>query len=282
MKYPPFEEAQPKLSHLGLWCFPVSLQQGKDGAWRKIPLDKWERWQARRPDKAITAYWLNKYPLAAAAVPTGKATVIVIDADNLEAIRWLNARPRGMPKTWATSTFHGTHYWFKPPSFQIHNTASAVVPGVDVRAEGGMAVLYHWLPGYSPNDVRLAELPRWFLKTLRALESSRQPVVPPMPAKPYVGSLSAWAGAALAAELSRLKGARNGTRHSTLLSVANKLGNLIGAGQLDEGVVWTNLWNVAQQWGSQPLSDSKRAIIDGIARGKLTPRAPAQSRTASI
>lgn len=107
----------------------------------KIPLIKWEKYQKEKASKKEVLEWWIKWPDANIGVVTGQLSDLVgIDIDNPnlkneildEAERLLNppvsVTPRG-----------GRHMYFKY-RHEVRN-ATAVIPGVDIRGEGGYVVV---------------------------------------------------------------------------------------------------------------------------------------------
>jgi len=105
-------------------------------------------------------------------IQTGlRSDCVVVDIDNEKANEELEALG-DLPPTFTVATGRGWHMYFQHPGFYVSNSASRLVPGVDVRGDGGFVVG----PG-SPHangatyevveDVPLARLPDWLLEKLR-------------------------------------------------------------------------------------------------------------------
>lgn len=120
----------------------------------------------------IKALW-EKFPNANIGVATGEGSgVFVMDVDGPSGVDSLDGKL--MPDTLKASTGRtdgGIHHYFRWPGFKVKN-AVKLLPGIDVRADGGYAILpgsqhesgkfYEWL-----NDAEVADAPQWLLDKLR-------------------------------------------------------------------------------------------------------------------
>jgi hypothetical protein len=262
-----FKEINEALRANGLWSFPVEGKQ---------PLIAWKSLQDRPPTDTELEFLYSVYGNApAAGIPTGPATgIIVIDADNPDAIAWLEQL--GMPATWTVQTRKGRHYYFRwPIGCEIHNSVGKFYPGVDVRGLGGYVVgagsgTYRYVAGRSPADAALSEVPAWLLTALLGLEEKKKPTTPPSPPKPYTGKTSAWARKAFDANLAALASAPEGQRNVTLWDVSRRLGQLVGGGELDSAEVVPALLAIAETWPN--ISHSRDTIRRAFEAGCANPR----------
>ena len=83
-----------------------------------------------------------------------------------------------LPKTWTCNTGSGgQHFYFSyPVGNDIRNSASAVAPNIDIRANGGFVVappsihptgnFYEWADGCAPWECEIAEAPEWLVKAV--------------------------------------------------------------------------------------------------------------------
>jgi hypothetical protein len=115
-------------------------------------------------------------PGAGAGIKTGAAPkgsgIIVVDVDNLEALEAL-VSTFSVPETYEIETGRGVHLYFEHPGFTVRNFIGELLPGVDIRGDGGFVVA----PG-SPhksgktytilNDRDPAPCPEWLVEWLRA------------------------------------------------------------------------------------------------------------------
>jgi hypothetical protein len=159
---------------------------------------------------------------------------------------------------------------------QARNSAGAVGPHIDVRADGGYVVgagsriggrAYTARGGRTP-----APLPAW-LSRLVAEPPAPSPAGPsqwvtaddPAQGREY-------AMAALRAETSRVAAAVPGTRNDTLNRAAFSLGQLVTAGLLPPIPVITSLIDAAMHAGL-PEEEAVRTVRSGMAGGARKPRA---------
>lgn len=152
----------------------VALQYVAVRGWSVIPVrpsDKrpavpWEPYQHRHPTDDELERWFgdgtdHNIGIVCGAVSGG---LVVLDADGDEGERTFAELK--LPRTPRVKTGHGTHAYFRGDAL---GTGVRVLPGIDVRGEGGYVVAppsthesgrgYTWAPGCSPDDVEVAPLP---------------------------------------------------------------------------------------------------------------------------
>ncbi|MCH7888328.1 MAG: bifunctional DNA primase/polymerase [Proteobacteria bacterium] len=195
-------------------------------------------------DPDVTRARWTKTPNANLGIVTGRINGLwALDCDPRhggdKALAELECAHETLPPTVETSTPRGGRhlYWRWPvDGLEIRNSASRIGPGLDVRGEGGFitappSVLadgrrYRWVR----NDARgFAEAPAWLL----ALALPPPPVPRPHP-KPLNGDVSAYVGAAAAAELSELERTGEGCRNDALNRVSFALAGFVKGGALPE------------------------------------------------
>lgn len=103
----------------------------------KKPYIKWQRYQHEKPLIDEIDEWFTKWPDANIGIVTGRASnLTVIDIDTNEAG---HALKKYMPLIKPfTKTPHGWHFWFL-----FHDNlpnASNILPGMDIRTEGGYVI----------------------------------------------------------------------------------------------------------------------------------------------
>lgn len=110
-------------------------------------------------------------------IPTGKRTGFdVLDIDP-EGIAWFNEMP--IPATRHQMTRRGLHLYFEH-SPGLRNSGSKIVPGVDVRGDGGFCIDWSREGFDCLWPERLAPWPAWLLELARGtLERTRHPVQGP-------------------------------------------------------------------------------------------------------
>lgn len=146
----------------------------------KIPLiDDWPN-KATTDEAKLREWFGTTYPFAGIGVATGKLSGVVCvdidvkrDGENSLAL-WQAAVGEKLPPTIESQTASGgRHFFYKyPDGVEIRNKAN-VYPGIDIRGEGGQAVIppskgksgqpYKWV---SPPGVEVAELPAAYVAAL--------------------------------------------------------------------------------------------------------------------
>lgn len=229
------------------------------------------------PD-AIRRWW-RRWPAANVGIRTGRESgLVVIDIDprhgGNEALASLQD-DHGPIDGWRIKTGSGgSHLWFAHPGGTLRNSAGRLGDGLDVRGDGGYVVAppsRHMSGGtYRWADARgaLPALPEW----LRERLVDRPPVVGRTHV-PERSSGDAWARTALVLETDRVSRAPDGRRNDTLNSAAYSLGQISGAGLLDDRVVVESLSAAAISAGLTSR-EALRTIESGLAAGMRSPRGP--------
>jgi hypothetical protein len=170
----------------------------------------------------------------------------------------------------------GCHLYFTATDGRVKNSAGALGPLIDVRADGGYVIGAGSRTGgvsYAARGERLpAPLPSWLG---RLLAGADDPPAVPMQRFPPDGDRAqgrAYAMAALRAETSRVAAARPGTRNDTLNRAAFSLGQLVTARLLPPIPVITGLISAAMQAGLSE-EEAARTVRSGLAGGARKPRA---------
>lgn len=243
--------------------------------------------QATTDIEQVQAWW-DRWPQANIGVATGIASgLLVLDVDlpaGPDSLARLEADHGPLPTTCEQRTGSGgRQLLFVHPDVEIGNRAS-VVPGVDVRGDGGYVVVppslhacgdrYAWVARTPPTSV-----PSWLVGLLdRRQEQARANVRHPVVLTVGEGSRQQrYAAAALRAELAGLSAAVEGTRNATLNRAAFSLGQLVAVGLLDHDHVTAELERVAQDIGLGPR-EAHRTIASGLTAGLNQPRAISDRR----
>jgi putative DNA primase/helicase len=127
-------------------------------------------------DPAVIARWWRMWPRASVGIATGAVSrIIVVDVDDLLALRHLAATKGRLPETATATTGRGVHLYFQHPGGHVPNTSGKIAAHVDTRGDGGYAVAppsthysgaqYRWS---SPKGVGPAPCPKWLLDALAA------------------------------------------------------------------------------------------------------------------
>lgn len=136
----------------------------------KKPFIQWQDFQKRRATKEEIGKWFSKWPKANVGIVTGEISgVFVVDCDSQEAYEKIQAM---LPECFLTAivkTPRGYHLYFAYASEKSISNAAGLMPGVDVRAQGGYIIApgsvnaegkaYEWLPGLSIFEVGAAPMP---------------------------------------------------------------------------------------------------------------------------
>jgi len=164
------DAAMKYITELGWSIIPVKKTD-------KVPLVSWGEYADRLPTADEVEQWHRKHKDFNMGVATGNLSgVIIIDIDTPEGKNELKRYiPDDIVTPMCSTPSLGLHLYFKTPAVPISN-AVRFLPGVDVRAERGYAILppsigrsgvsYEWLPGLSPFEVPVAELPSAVLELL--------------------------------------------------------------------------------------------------------------------
>lgn len=230
----------PKLAGYGFSMVPTARRG-------KRPILSWREFQERRPTEAELADWARR-PSNAAIVTGQISGIVVLDVDTDEAAA--EVARRGLPRTPTVRTAKGRHYYLRHPGGRISNFGHKRLAGCDLKGDGGLVtapgsvhpsgVVYAW--ELSPDDVEFAEPPVWLLKLVR----ERPDPAPPPPPR---STADAYAKAAMDRELAALRWTPEGTRNETLNCAAFSLGQIVGAGALDEVTVERHLLATAHAIG---------------------------------
>lgn len=129
---------------------------------RKVPLTPKGFLDATLDTDQIIDWWTTN-PRANIGVPTGLTTIggcglDVYDADTPEAAQLLREKhthPDAPPMVALTSTPRGIHFWINATG---RGNRTALLPGVDYRANGGYVVVP---PSVGPSGGYLWKLPPW-------------------------------------------------------------------------------------------------------------------------
>lgn len=207
---------------MGWYVFPI-----KPG--EKTPLTKHGHKEASNDPKVAKAWW-DKHPDANVGVACGPSGLVVVDVDNVATFMGIKLP---FPSTLSQRTGSGGIHlvYLAPEGVELGPTVGRLpgvgaTPGVDLRAGSSYVVVppsttegsYEWLDG--PKVPR--EAPEWLRpeppKEATPVEDLKEP--------------DAYAKAALAKTMGRIRQAKNGERNHTLNKEVYGLRKLVGAGHL--------------------------------------------------
>jgi Bifunctional DNA primase/polymerase, N-terminal len=274
----------------GWHVFPITPRTKKPPV-----IDRWETRASTNPDQ-IRRWWRHiPYSIGIATGPSG---LVVVDLDTPKPgqtmpERWATlgissgagvlralAREQGttVTPTYAVSTpSGGWHlYYTAPPGVRLRNTHDVIGWKIDTRAHGGYVVA----PG-SPvpprgyeliDDRNPAELPTWL----------HQALIPTPPAPLSASTVAAaanpsgYTAAAVRGECHRVRSAPPGQHNAVLCRAAYALGQLVGAGLLDQAAARADLTTAAEVLISADcdctLREITRVITAGLTAGARNPR----------
>jgi len=224
----------------------------------------------------IRAWW-TQCANANIGLATGRGLVLLdIDGpDAAAALLDLQRAHEPLPPTAWMRTRRGWHGYFRT-ALPVANSASKLGPGLDVRGRGGYGLAppsvhpsgcaYRW-----HDDTPPARAPAWLERLLMPQVPQRRPAVP----APTLSDR--YCEAALRREVERVRTAIGGTINHTLNAAAFALGQLVGAGRLDESLVLEQLADAAASavmaagWTVNDHTN-RRTIASGVASGRRQPR----------
>ncbi|MBU0514811.1 MAG: bifunctional DNA primase/polymerase [Proteobacteria bacterium] len=267
MARPVVRDAAEHLLGLGLSVIPTAPGE-------KRPAVTWTEYQERRPTVDELAVWFGRNGHGLGIVTGQVSGLVVLDADSEAGRDELEKHLPDSLLTWVGKTPKGYHYYFRHPGGRVPNGVR-VLPDVDLRGDGGQVVApptegRAWLPGLSPDEVPLAELPDG-LKAILIGRDEPAPQEQPTPQVAKQTDTSGYIQAALEAEVEAVRSAHEGERNHTLNRAAFALGTLIGAGALEQGIAETELTTAARAVGLNG-KETQATIRSGIESGKKEPR----------
>jgi len=111
----------------------------------KLPIKSWKQYQTKPPTPQEITNDCNKYPESNIAIITGKVSgLIVIDIDSSEGMEKYIAECGELHQTIQAKTGRadgeGLHLYFKHPGDGHYANMAKVLPGIDVRGDGGYVI----------------------------------------------------------------------------------------------------------------------------------------------
>lgn len=239
----------------------------------KTPLLKDWPGKASTDADTITAWW-QQWPAANVAIATGGG-LLVLDLDG-EAGQ-ASANGRHLPVTPCARTGGGgVHYLYRDP--HQHRNAAGLLPGVDVRGEGGYIIAppgihpsgapYTWAEGLSPEEIDLAACPDWLAELLTPPRADTTPTTAPAPP---ASATSAYGKAALDAEAIAVADTALGERNDRLNKAAFAVGQLVAGGEITKADAEAVLLNAATACGLE-RAEAQKTIRSGMTSGAADPR----------
>ncbi len=274
----------------GWHVFPIAPRAKKPPV-----IDRWETRASTDPDQ-ITRWWQH-IPYAI-GIATGPSGLVVVDLDTANpgqiVPEWwaalgigsgagvMRALARGQgttvtPTYAVTTPSKGWHlYYTAPPGARLRNTHDVIGWKIDTRAHGGYVVAPgNPVPprGYELVDDRdPVELPDWLHQVL----TSKPPAPISASTVAAAANPNGYVTAAVQGEAQRVRSAPPGQHNAVLCRAAYALGQLVGAGLLQEAVARADLTTAAEslvgaECGCTPR-EVARVITAGLAAGARNPR----------
>lgn len=249
-------------------------------------------------DEATIREWWRRWPDSNVGIAT--AGLFVLDVDPRHGgdrtLAELEAKHGNLPSTATARTGgDGSHYVLRSPAGVTVRSRSGILPGLDVRANGGYIVAppsrhesggaYRWLDGLALGQVDVAEAPDWLVAL--ACREEHTPEHEPgqarrsRPAHRLVDLLNRDSSCSsdlfnrAIAYAAKVPAKREGERNRTAFSLAGHLaafedesGKRLGEEEVLELV---SMWNARCD---PPLSDSELRKAVGSALHNGTPRSP--------
>jgi hypothetical protein len=212
------------------WSVIPARVRGKRAAVR------WREWQQSAPDLEQLRAWWARWPRANLAVITGRVSgVVVVDVDvrhgGDQVLAELEALHGDLPWQAVVETpSGGWHVYLRHPGGRVANSAGRIGTGVDVRGDGGLALLppssradraYRWAVG-GPDSV--PAMPSGWVELVRLRSRPRTPAPSSHPED------AGRHAARLAGLLRVLEQAPEGRRNATLYWAACRLREMLDQG----------------------------------------------------
>jgi putative DNA primase/helicase len=248
----------------------------------------------------IRAWW-DAHPRAMIAVVTGPRSgfwALDVDVgngkDGFVALGELEHAHDVLPDTLSSTTPRGGRHLLFKWRGGIHNSASQIAGGIDVRGDGGYIIVppsvcsnrnsYTWCQG-CPEEP--AEAPAWLIALASKPKRAAAPAADGAPPSRSNGSANgAYARAALGRECDAVAKAPPGQRNSALNRASFSLHQLVASGELSEVEVQDQLFAAATACGlvkDDGVNRVRATIKSGAAAGLQQPRAvPERSARSQI
>lgn len=237
------------------WSF-FRLPYGK-----KEAAEGWKQFQTEHPNDSDIEAILGNGQCNLAIVTGAISGLVAVDCDTLEAENALREHLDG--RQLINVTGRGTQYLFNHPGGKVPNKVG-LIPGLDLRGDGGYIVappskhpsgkVYEWSCDFDDfGTYPLPDLPDWILDLMQPpVTAQKQAAAAPAPSG---GVHTRHAQAALygsdntPGELAILARAIEGQRNKDLNKAAFNLGQLVGAGEVDRGLVEYEIIRIGQSLG---------------------------------
>jgi hypothetical protein len=164
----------------GLSVFPVRFMGGSKLSYVSAKAGNGNSWGFSRDKHELQDYW-RRWPKAGIGLPTGAVNgIFVLDVDTkagghkhdgMPALLQLERENATLFARRATSPTGGLHLYFQMPGGGLRITSREIVPGIDVKGDGGFIVApptvrpgkgsYEWL--HTIGGARIRRAPQWLI-----------------------------------------------------------------------------------------------------------------------
>lgn len=242
----------------------------------KKPAGSWKQWTTRIPPSGVILEWQHQYLWQNVGIICGAVSgnLVVIDLDGRSAVHHFKQRFPELFNTYAVSSGsgEGMHLYFYVRDMPQNRRASWEGGNIEIRGDGCYVIAPPSIhPSGRPYRIAFAN----YIVTLDNLHELEFWLLPkqvyhrPEP----VGSVSAWAQAALTSECHAVVSAPEGSRNDALNRAAFKLGQLVGSGQLNFALVESHLRSAA---AGLAATDGEKSVVktihSGLMAGMQSPR----------
>jgi hypothetical protein len=247
---------------------------------------KWEALCERPPTLADVNRWRDMGVLHNVGIIGGAVSgnLVIVDLDGDESVdRFSRAFPSLMDTyTVQSGSGHGLHLYLRADILPASKRTSQPWGNVELRAHGCYVVAppsIHPDSGNRYEVIKRVSIKRVLSLTLltnwideqNAWKRTPRPEASFASERPAIGER--WALAALDAECAEVRTAPDGNRNNTLNRAAFKLGQLVGAGKLNQADVATALYSAAAQLVADDGEHAvNRTIESGLTAGIANPR----------
>lgn len=242
--------------------------------------------------KPVKANWETAPGLSADDAETWLAqggNIGVRCGDGLLVVDCDGDRPDGLPETPAVQTGGGgMHLYYRVPegtTMRVGNTVRHIHPTTDTRGVKGQVVyppsihaktgaLYEWLPGMSPDDIPIADLPQWVIDAINdntppPWKAKATAPSGPAPAVRFSPDLHPFIVGNIRKAIENVLGAPAQEGNNTLNVEAYGLG---GWHELSEDAIMNWLLPAAMNGGRRTEAESRATITSGVRGGREKPR----------
>ena len=232
----------------------------------KKPLVRWRDESSSDPER-VTEMW-GLMPNANIGIDCGKSGLVVIDVDDIAAVKDLSEKfgfdPSADETLVARTGRGGLHIYYRAGEEEVRNSASKIADHVDIRGAGGYVVAppsmhesgnnYEWLKKRSPKPI-----PEALVHAFNYREEPKPIVLPPERAH------EKWGLAILAAEAFAVETSKPGERNNQLNKSAFLVYGAVKGGHLDQNLAEMRMLQAAVHVGL--TEDEARRTLDSAWEG---------------